>query len=102
MSIATTASGKFDLLNPSPKDIDWLVVASGLGKICRFAGNTMHHYSVAEHSVRLADVIAKAGGDRDEQLREREPAQPATAAVGRENGHRNHRNTPRKRGEEST
>jgi hypothetical protein len=68
MSIATTASGKFDLLNPNPKDIDWLVVASGLGKICRFAGNTMHHYSVAEHSVRLADVIAKAGGDRDEQL----------------------------------
>jgi hypothetical protein len=68
MSIAHTTSGKFDLLNPKPKDIDWLVVANGLGKICRFAGNTLHHYSVAEHSVRLADAIARAGGDRDEQL----------------------------------
>lgn len=68
MSIATTASGKFDLLNPSPKDVDWLVVANGLGKICRFAGNTRGHYSVAEHSVRLADAIARAGGDSVEQL----------------------------------
>jgi hypothetical protein len=68
MSIATTASGKFNLLAPATKDIDWLVVANGLGKICRFAGNTRGHYSVAEHSVRLADAIARAGGDRLEQL----------------------------------
>jgi len=68
MAIATTASGKFSLLTPTAKDVDWLVVANGLGKICRFAGNTRGHYSVAEHSVRLADAIARAGGDRMEQL----------------------------------
>ncbi len=68
MSIATTASGKFNLLTPSANDVNWLVVANGLGKICRFAGNTRGHYSVAEHSVRLADAIAKAGGDHIEQL----------------------------------
>jgi hypothetical protein len=68
VTIATTVSGKFNLLAPATEDIDWLVVANGLGKICRFAGNTRGHYSVAEHSVRLADAIYRAGGDRGEQL----------------------------------
>lgn len=68
MSVATTAAGKFSLLTPSPKDVNWLVVANSISKICRFAGNTRGHYSVAEHSVRLADAIARAGGDRAEQL----------------------------------
>lgn len=68
MSVATTAAGKFSLLNPNPKDVNWLVVANSISKICRFAGNTRGHYSVAEHSVRLADAIARAGGNRDEQL----------------------------------
>jgi len=68
MSVATTAAGKFSLLTPSPKDVNWLVVTNAISKICRFAGNTRGHYSVAEHSVRLADAIARAGGNRAEQL----------------------------------
>lgn len=68
MSVATTAAGKFSLLNPNPEEVNWLVVANAISKICRFAGNTRGHYSVAEHSVRLADAIARAGGNRAEQL----------------------------------
>lgn len=68
MSVATTAAGKFSLLTPNPRDVNWLVVANAISKICRFAGNTRGHYSVAEHSVRLADAIARAGGNRAEQL----------------------------------
>lgn len=68
MSVATTAAGKFSLLNPNPEEVNWLVVANAISKICRFAGNTRGHYSVAEHSVRLADAIARAGGNHAEQL----------------------------------
>lgn len=64
----STQIGQFDLLNPLPDDVDWLVIASCLGKLCRFAGHTAGHYSVAEHSVRLAVAVELAGGNEIAQL----------------------------------
>lgn len=58
----STQVGQFDLLNPLPDEVNWLVIASSLGKLCRFAGHTAGHYSVAEHSVRLAIAVELAGG----------------------------------------
>lgn len=34
-----------------------LMIAKALGNICRFNGNTVRHYSVAEHSVRVAQLV---------------------------------------------
>lgn len=64
----STSKGQFDLINPSPEDVDWLVIASSLGKLCRFAGHTQSHYSVAEHSFRLAIAVELAGGNEAAQL----------------------------------
>ncbi len=40
--------------SPAP---DLLMIARALGNICRFNGNTNRHYSVAEHSVRVAQLV---------------------------------------------
>lgn len=64
----TTQLGLFDLLNPTPDQVDWLVIASSLGKLCRFAGHTSGHYSVAEHSFRLACAVELAGGNEVAQM----------------------------------
>lgn len=64
----TTPNGQFDLSNPLPDDVDLAEVAASLGKICRFSGNTVTHYSVAEHSLRLCVAVELAGGSEAEQL----------------------------------
>ena len=64
----STSKGQFDLVNPSPEQVDFLVIACSLGKLCRFAGHTKGHYSVAEHSFRLAIAVELAGGNEAAQL----------------------------------
>lgn len=46
-----TASGYFDLANPSAGSVDVGVIAGALSKICRFGGHCPKFYSVAQHSV---------------------------------------------------
>lgn len=46
-----------DLLNPRPDAIDFGVVAEHLAKIARFNGATSAPYSVAQHSVVVADAL---------------------------------------------
>lgn len=53
-----TNSGKvIDLLNPDPEQIDLGDICEALPKICRFNGQINIHYSVAEHSMFVAELV---------------------------------------------
>ncbi len=53
-----TYTGKmFHPLNPSPEEVDIFDIAHALGNLCRYNGHCRHFYSVAEHSVLLADNV---------------------------------------------
>ena len=57
-----TYTGKYITLNPlslSPEDIDLKDVAHHLSLICRFNGACHQFYSVAEHSVRVANTALR-------------------------------------------
>jgi len=54
-----TFTGKrVDPLNMRPEDIDILDIAQALGNICRFGGHTRRFYSVAEHSLEVANLVS--------------------------------------------
>ena len=60
-------------LDPKPSDILIEDIAHALGMTCRWAGHCKTFYSVAEHSVRVADVCASLGrmkGYTDQQILE--------------------------------
>ena len=46
----------FDLVNPSPDQIDLLDIAQALSLLNRFAGHTRVPYMVAEHSIYMSEV----------------------------------------------
>lgn len=46
-----------DVLNPKPEGISIEAIAHGLAHICRFGGHTIRHYSVAEHSVWVSQLV---------------------------------------------
>jgi 5'-deoxynucleotidase YfbR-like HD superfamily hydrolase len=53
-----TRSGRWlDLERPQPCDIDARDIASGLSKVCRFAGQIEHFYSVAHHSLFVSELV---------------------------------------------
>jgi len=54
-----THSGKLlDPFNPNPDTIELNDIAISLSRQCRFAGHTKTFYSVAEHSVRVCDIVS--------------------------------------------
>ena len=62
MNWMQTASGRaFDLANPRPEDVDFHDIAHALSQMCRFAGHTKTFYSVAEHCVRVAQIMPQYG-----------------------------------------
>ncbi len=48
---------KFHLLSPWDSVVDVVDIAHSLSQLCRFAGHTSQFYSVAEHSVRVSDIV---------------------------------------------
>lgn len=56
-SILTSTGKWFDVLNPSPSQIDLQDIASALSKLCRFGGHCRAFYSVAEHSILAAELM---------------------------------------------
>jgi hypothetical protein len=57
LSVITLWSGKsLDLLNPDPAVMDLDVIAQSLSKLCRYTGQCLRFYSVAEHSVRASYI----------------------------------------------
>jgi len=59
MTWIQTANGrKFDLLSPKPEDVDVYDIAHALSNICRFQGHCKWFYSVAQHSVHVAELVS--------------------------------------------
>ncbi|SFP49822.1 hypothetical protein SAMN03159489_01053 [Pseudomonas sp. NFPP07] len=57
MTWLLTASGRqFDLLNPTAAMVTPYDIAHALAHLCRFNGHTRQHYSVAQHSLLVADL----------------------------------------------
>ena len=56
----TLASGRlFDFLDPHGSDFDIEDIAHGLAHVCRYAGQCRAFYSVAEHSILVADTVGE-------------------------------------------
>jgi hypothetical protein len=55
--IWTQSGRKFWPLDPRPQEICIKDIAHALSRICRFTGHCRTFYSVADHSIRVADLI---------------------------------------------
>lgn len=58
-SIQTFNGGKFWPLDPQPEDVRLEDVAHALAMKCRYGGHCRRFYSVAQHSVLMADWLAQ-------------------------------------------
>lgn len=63
--IQTYTGRKVYPLNLRVEDIDVRDIAHALANQCRFAGHARFHYSVAQHSVLVANYILDSTGDRE-------------------------------------
>lgn len=54
--LQTYTGKKFTPLDPRPEDICAEDIAHALGNMCRFNGHCKRFYSVAEHSIRVAEL----------------------------------------------
>lgn len=61
--IHTYSGNRFYALDPRPEDINELDIAHGLAKTCRFSGQCDKYYSVAQHSVVMADWLLSHTND---------------------------------------
>lgn len=57
--IQTFTGLMFDLFDPAPTSIVLEDIAHALSMICRYGGHSRHFYSVAEHSVLMAEHFEK-------------------------------------------
>ncbi len=48
---------KFWPLDPRPEDVDMIGVAHALSQVCRFNGHTKFHWSIAQHSLLVEDIL---------------------------------------------
>ena len=55
----TFTGRKFYPFDPKPEDVDMRDIAHHLAMICRYGGATKFHYSVAQHSVLVAQNVSK-------------------------------------------
>jgi len=64
-SVITLSGGvEFDITNPDPEKINIYDVSMALSNICRFNGQIEEFYSVAEHSINVANCLEKFGHDK--------------------------------------
>lgn len=59
--IQTWSGAKFDFADPSPDSIRLEDIAHALARICRFGGHISRYYSVADHSLNVARIVAWKG-----------------------------------------
>lgn len=58
----TVTGGQFWPLDPRAEEVDIRDIAHALSNVCRYAGHTTEFYSVAQHSVLVADLLAGVDG----------------------------------------
>ena len=63
--IHTWSGGRFYYLDPKPEEVFIEDIAHALSMQCRFNGHTTLHYSVAEHSVLVSDMVMSLTNDVD-------------------------------------
>ncbi len=61
MWIQTLSGKRVNLGSPNPSQIIIGDIAHGLSNVCRFSGQIQRFYSVAQHSVHVADLARGAG-----------------------------------------
>lgn len=61
--IQTYSGRKFDFENPAPESIALEDIAHALARICRFGGHISRYYSVADHSLNVARIVAWKGAN---------------------------------------
>lgn len=66
--IILQSAREFDLLKPRADLITTLDIAHALSLICRFNGHCTRHYSVAQHSLLVADIVESQGHGPEIQL----------------------------------
>lgn len=54
---ATWTRGEFWVLDPQPSEIRIMDISHALSLACRYAGHVSKLYSVAEHSVRVSNIV---------------------------------------------
>lgn len=55
--LGTNSGKKIDLLDPKPEMFTIDDIATALSKLCRFNGQLREWYSVAEHSIHVAELV---------------------------------------------
>tara|TARA_B110000902_G_C14047584_1_gene490362 strand:+ start:131 stop:670 length:540 start_codon:yes stop_codon:yes gene_type:complete len=66
--IGTFTNKKFHFMNPSVNEICIEDIAQALSMNCRYSGHVKDFYSVAEHSVIIADLVYKETHSKHEAL----------------------------------
>lgn len=59
--VATASGNVLSLLNPKAGDVDIDSVARALSHLCRYTGDVVSFYSVAQHSVHVAQTLRYRG-----------------------------------------
>ena len=62
--ISTQKVEQFDFVFPTVESIHITDIAGALSKICRFGGHSNIFYSVAEHSIIVAEVLERGGANK--------------------------------------
>ena len=57
--ISTYSGRKFDFKNMRPEDVSLEDICHSLAMIPRFNGHTLRHYSVAEHSINVGNLMPR-------------------------------------------
>lgn len=79
--ICTVSGAIVDVAQPDPDDIRLSDITNALSKICRYAGNVERFYSVAQHSVLVAQHVVRLLARRGTVMETEEFTQLLRAAL---------------------
>jgi uncharacterized protein len=60
-AIQTFSGEAYDFVDPDPNTVKMVDIAHALSNMCRFAGHVSRFYSVAEHCVRVSEILEAQG-----------------------------------------